>query len=124
MEQQRTGMLKKVYLYLVSLIALVMLIVACVSLINLGLRAWVFKQADNTTYNYSCPMVPATPTNSANSTSDSSTNVGCDTATQQQQAHAQLVSSRETESARDIALIIVGLPVFFYHWRLVRKETD
>jgi glucan phosphoethanolaminetransferase (alkaline phosphatase superfamily) len=118
MEQQRTGMLKKVYLYLVSLIALVMLIVACVSLINLALRAWVFKQADNTTYNYSCPMIPASAQVPDGSTSS------CNTALQQQQAHAQLVSSRETESARDIALIIVGLPVFFYHWRLVRKETD
>jgi hypothetical protein len=117
MEQQRTGILKKVYLYLVSLIALVMLIVACVSLINLALRAWVFKQADNTSYNYSCPMAPASTTEVPNGNS-------CNIAAQQQQAHDQLVSSRETESARDIALIVVGLPVFFYHWRLVRKETD
>jgi len=119
MEQQKTGMLKKVYLYLVSLIALIMLIVACVSLINLGLRAWVFKQADNTSYNYSCPAIPA-----STQVPDGSSSNGCDTALQQQQAHEELVSSRETESARDIALIIVGLPVFFYHWRLVRKETD
>ena len=120
MEQQRTGMLKKVYLYLVSLIALAMLIVACVSLINLGLKAWVFKQADNTSYDYSCPMVPAAQPVSGSSSDSAS----CDTAAQQQQAHAQLISSRETETSRDIALIIVGLPVFFYHWRLVRKETD
>ncbi len=118
--KSRTGLLKKIYLYVVSLVSLIMIIVACVSLINLGLKAFVFTKADDSFYStYACPVAsPASPDATAAQTAP------CDAATQQQQQHDQLVASREAEASRDLALLIVGLPIFFYHWRLVRKETD
>lgn len=114
----KISVLKKVYLYVVSLISLGMVIVACVSLINLGLKAWIFTKADSTNYPIACPAVemPAMPSGAQP--------VPCDQTAQNQQVHDQLIASREQEASRDIALLIVGLPVFFYHWRLVRKETD
>ena len=116
----KTGILKRIYLYVVSLISLIMVIIACVSFINLGLKAFVFTKADNNVYSpYACPV--ATPP-----TVDGKTPAAapCDTAAQKQQERDQLVASRQAEASRDLALLIVGIPVFFYHWKLVRKETD
>ena len=47
---QNTSLVRTIYFYLVAVITLVMLIVAVTGLINLGLRTWVFTEADSNHY--------------------------------------------------------------------------
>jgi hypothetical protein len=108
--------IRKIYFYAVSLISLLMIIIAGVSLINLALRSWVFTKADSTSnYAYVCPAI-------APSTSDAKP-LPCDTSAQAQQAHDQMVSQRESTAAQDVALLLIGIPVFLYHWKKVNKEV-
>ena len=109
--------LKKAYLYLVSVISLVIAVVGAIMILNLALKTWVFPKADQNVY-YQAPCV--------NSYDTAGKPVGCDPA--QQEAYAkQEAESRSAQKQRDaaqaLAMIIVATPVWLYHWRMARKEA-
>ncbi len=116
--------IKKIYLYVVSLVGLIILIVAGVTLINMGLKAWVFTKADsNIGYapQISCAQPPSAPdTTNAKPPECSDPNYA---AKQKQIETDQRAAQRQSDAAHAIAMIIVGVPVFVYHWRLARKEA-
>ncbi len=112
--------IKRVYLYLVSLISLVIIVVGTIILLNLALRTWVFTKADNNNYvqpPISCAevknpegmAVPAYP--------------NCDNNNYAQQQKDERSSQRQRSASEALAMIIVASPVFYYHWRLARKEV-
>jgi hypothetical protein len=108
--------LKKAYLYLVSTISLIIAVIGAIMLINLALKAWVFTKADMNYYSTPC-VAPVTVGN---------TSTGCDQATldaQAQQAKDQQTSQRESTAAEALAMIIVATPVWYYHWKMARKEA-
>lgn len=41
---------------------------------------------------------------------------------QEKQDKEYRVSQRQRDAAQALAFIIVGLPIFIYHWRIVRKK--
>jgi hypothetical protein len=107
--------LKKAFLYIFASVGLVLCVIGLVSLINLGLRTWVFTKSD-----YPCYQ-PVTIDKDSNLT------------TEQQQAQAdrdqknceeQRVSAKQTSASNAIAMLIVGLPLYLYHWKVVRRETE
>lgn len=105
--------IKKAYLYLVSLISLVIIIIGVGMLVNMGLKA-ALGVKDYIPYPQSCPASPDGKT------------APCDPALMQQQAEADQANqanSKKRDIAQSLAFIIVGAPVFWYHWRLARKEA-
>ena len=107
--------LKKAYLYLVSVISLVIAVIGAIMIINLGLKAWVFTKADQNYY-YPCAQPVADPSGKV---------TPCDQATldaQKQQAQDSQTSQRQNTAAQAIAMIVVATPVWFYHWKMARKE--
>jgi hypothetical protein len=111
--------IKKVYLYLVSLVSLVILIIAGIMLINMALKTWVFTKADTNYYGY-CPVIEQT-------TTDNSTVPVKETAprecTDEEYAKDQRSAQKQRDAAQALAMIIVATPVFLYHWKLARKEA-
>lgn len=108
--------LKKAYLYLVSVISLIIAVVGAIMIINLGLKAWVFTKADQNYYSYPC-QAPVAPDGKA---------VPCDQTVIDQQkkmAEDNLASQRQNTAAQAIAMILVATPVWFYHWKMARKEV-
>ena len=109
------------YLYLVSLISLVMIVIASVGLINLALKSWVFTKADQDYYFNLRPTCPI----------DEQGNVieGCKEPTdveleeQEKQQSDSRSAQRQRDAAQNIAFLIVATPVFVFHFRLARKET-
>lgn len=110
--------LKKAYLYLVSTIALVIAVIGAIMIINLGLKAWVFTKADQNYYSYpSCVQPVADP---------SGKSVPCDQATldaQKKQTQDNQTSQRQNTAALALAMIIVATPVWWFHWRLAKREV-
>lgn len=113
--------IKKVYLYLVSLISLIIVIAGAIILINMALKAWVFKKADNTTY-YAPKVICSTPGNSAPNPAPECSDPDYE-AKQQAQETESRSAQRQRDAAQAIAMIIVATPVFLYHWRLARREA-
>src|ERR1700687_5837614 len=117
--------IKKVYLYAVSLISLIILVIAAIMLINLGLKTWIFTKADQDIY-YPQPMcAAASPPAIKSGTTDSMIypspcNVNNDYKKQQLDARN---AQKQRDAAQALAMIIVATPVFLYHWKLARKES-
>lgn len=107
--------IKKVYLYVVSLISLVIFVIAGIMLINLGLTTWVFPKADLTN-NYYCPKV-------AETTPEGTKIEAPRECTDEAYAKDLRTAEKQRQAAQALAMIIVATPVFFYHWKLARKEA-
>ncbi len=108
--------IKKAYLYLVSLISLVILIIAGIMLINMALKTWVFPKADQDIY-YSAPMP---------STCVDANDLNCKPLSKEEydkQQREQRSAQKQRDAAQALAMIIVATPVFYYHWKLARKES-
>ncbi len=110
-------LIRKIYLYTFSFIGLILVVIGCVQLVNLGLRAFVFTKADQV---YQYPM--AAPVSSPDGKA----------AVVQQPSQAdlevfqnnQITSQRERDAATALAMIIVGVPLYLYHWSVIRKDKE
>jgi hypothetical protein len=108
--------LKKAYLYLVSVISLVIAVVGAIMIINLALKTWVFKKADMNYYSTPCAS-PVSPDGKG---------AGCDAASmalQQRQAEDNRSAQRQNTAAQAIAMIVIATPVWWGHWRLAKREA-
>lgn len=104
---------KKIYIYLFSAVGLIIMVIGSIQLINLGLRAWVFTKAD-INYNYPAPVsVPE----------KGQTIQQPDQKTIDEYQQNQMTAQRQANASTAIAMIIVGAPLFLYHWRLARKQA-
>lgn len=110
---------RRVYLYIATLVGLVLMVVGAVQLINLGLKTWVFPQADQNYYDQ--PMV-------APVTNPDGTVVKGAVETEQTVKNREVAQQKNTDARRQnqaamaVALIIVGIPLYWYHWHLVWRE--
>jgi hypothetical protein len=110
--------LKKTYLYLVSLVALIITVIGLIMLLNMALKTWVFPKADQTYYSYpACPKTVSGP------------DAKLDDCTQEQLEQqkkfdeANRIAQKQRDAAQALAFIIVGAPVWWFHWRIARKES-
>ncbi len=111
-------LIRKIYLYLFSFVGLVLVVIGCVELVNLALKAYVFTAADKY---YSYPVAEPAPAGK-NITSTVSTSPS--DAQMKSYQDMQTKSNRESTAANAIALIIVGIPLYYYHWRVIQKDKE
>ena len=110
------------YLYLVSLISLVIIVIGSVGLINLALKQWVFTKADQDFY-YSYPR-PTCPIDASGKTLEGCTEpTAQELVEQEKQQRDSRTAQKQRDAAQYLAMIIVGTPVFVFHFKLARKET-
>ena len=114
-------LIRRIYLYLFSFIGLILVIIGCVQLVNLGLKAYIFKAADQY-YSYPVP----TPVSADGNMKGTTTSVPTTPTDAQLQAYQdeQTNSNRESTAANAIAMIIVGVPLYYYHWRVIQKDKE
>jgi len=126
---------RSIYLYLAALIGLALITVGGVRLVDLGLRSWVFTQADReeTMHMFQPPMPFALERVERLGTSDVELSAQERTLVRQwltdyqrwqerQQQVDPVVSRRQRTAASSLALILIGLPLYLYHWTLIRGE--
>lgn len=116
-----TQIIRSIYFYAVSIIALFMLVFSAVDLINLSLKTWVFKNIEPQysscipgSYGVKTPSaigenVPALPTQEE-----------CDR--QNQQNKENVARQNQSAAVRDFSMLVVALPLFLFHFRIVQKE--
>lgn len=108
--------IRKIYLYLFALIGLVISTIGAVELVNLGLKTIVFPQAD-TYYNYPAAKPIAAP--GATSTVQEPSQAEIDRFNEQQRS-----SQRQRDAANALAMLIVGVPLYAYHWKVIKREKE
>lgn len=100
--------LRLLYLYLFSAVGLIIVVFGSIQLVNLGLKTFVFKDAD--VYEiYPAEVVKGEPI----------INIDEQRARQARETNRQ----RQRELASAFAAISIGLPLYTYHWTTIQKET-
>lgn len=111
--------IKKIYLYLVSVIALVIAVIGAIMLVNMALKTWIFPKADNNYYTPPCTVMVKNPDGAVVPSAE------CDEKTQAiqlKQDAENRAAQKQRDAAQALAFILVATPVWFFHWRLAKKE--
>ncbi len=111
---------RRVYLYLFSFLGMVLVVIGCVRLLDLAMKTYVFKQADEFVY-YSTPVRIDKAGNEVELTSEE---VEKQKREQEEAQIKQTKSQRQRDLSNSLAMIIVGVPLFYYHWRVIGREKD
>lgn len=112
--------IKKIYLYLVSTIALVIWVVGAIMLVNMALKAWVFTKAD--TYSYSMSRSAVCDTQNV----DVKMYPECAPGYAEEQKRMEVenrTSQRQRDASQALSMILIAAPVWFFHWRLAKQEA-
>ena len=117
----KPSIIRSLYFYIISIIGLMMIVFSTADLINLGLKTWVFPKADR--YYSSCDnMLYPSSYGTAVSPKDAGDR-------QKEQCEQQLkrdkenaVSNKQSQAVRDLSFLVVGLPLFAFHFRIAQKE--
>ena len=117
---ERKELIRTIYLYLFSLVGLVIVVIGLVNLVDLGLKAFVFKNADQPIRYPSYPAKVMSP-DSQGITMTAEEQAKYD-AEQAEAEKRQRQSERERSASQALAMIIIGTPLFIYHWRMIQSE--
>jgi len=110
-------LIRKFYLYIVVLIGIVLVVIGSVRLVDIGLKTYIFTRAEQ------WPVSPARRIVSL--TEENGQEVNYQEPSPEEQAEytrAQSITRRQGEAAGSLAMIIVGLPLYLYHWSILKKE--
>ncbi|MBL7036932.1 hypothetical protein ISR94_03835 [Candidatus Microgenomates bacterium] len=102
--------IRLLYLYLFSFIGLLIAVIGTVQIVDLGLKTYIFKQTD--TYEFARPV----PLNDAEVAK-------VDPEEQKAMQDQQTKSQRQRQASNALAMIIVGIPLYKYHWSLIQKQS-
>ena len=119
----KVAFLKALYLYLVCFVTLMMMVVAVADIINIALRTYLFTKADKNFYGYPEPVCEPAAVTPTGTVRDKTMAPPCfNQADRAKQEEENRVAQRQRDLVRDISFLIVGLPLFALHWRIVRRK--
>lgn len=119
---QTKNIIRNIYLYLVSAVSLFMIVFSFVSLVNLGLRTWIFPMADENMY-YAKPVQEyCAPDKSGKQVCPSDEERAKLEARDKQMQEDSRTAQRQRELVSNISMLIVAVPLFTYHWMVIRRD--
>ena len=130
------SLIRTIYLYLFALVGLALLISGTVRFIDMGLKMFIFTQADlpeKVQQRYYYPTIPLSVErlegyqSSEDLTAEEKEvlkNFLADYKKWQEEAAKidYLASTRQREASSNLAMILIGLPLYLYHWRTIKRE--
>lgn len=103
--------IRLLYLYLFSFVGLLITIIGSVQITDLVIKTYIFKVADYTYY----PEPVMYPDGKQIATISSEVLDKRNRTEQENQRKRQLSTS--------LSMILVGIPLYFYHWNTIKKES-
>lgn len=125
--------LRKVYLYIFSMLGLVLIVIGAVGLINLGLQLTLFRSSLENRYSYTPPEPYFLKNVELSEEKVELTEEQKIVLKQWEMDYKNWQENQKkrgylpyvSESlSRNIALLIVGLPLYMYHWNLIKKDEQ
>ena len=130
------GVIRNTYFYLVSLASLLMIVITGGILINLALKTWVFPSAGE--YDKKVAIRELDPFDISRNGIHSVINCADECELSEEtisdseqwlvdydlwQQSYQTTDSAQRQGAATLPYILLGIPLFWYHWRAVRRES-
>jgi len=106
--------IRLLYLYLFSFIGLIIAVIGTIQLVDLGMKVYIFKNADRYDYPIATKFTPA-------GVETTLTDEEKDDMKKQQDTESNRQRQRQASTA--IAMLIVGIPLYKYHWRLIQAAS-
>jgi len=105
--------IRTIYLYLFSAIGLIISVIAVINILDLTLRSLVFTKADESYYSYAPQRIEITPEGKE---------IVKDDPNNEELAKAQATSQKQREVSNSVAMLLVGVPLYLYHWKTIQKK--
>jgi len=133
-------LIRTIYLYLFTIIGLVLLVIGCVRIVDMVLKMYVFTQAEQ-------EIIERPPIYVDGKSTDEDSFISvmeecedkCEISEEHKQGIASWLASYETwkdsqvsdyitqkrhrDMSSSLAYILVGLPLYLFHWSIIKKET-
>lgn len=138
-EESEQGVIRPTYFYFISLASLLMIVIAGGFLINITLKTWVFPEAGKAdelaSKVYATQAVPpedgtvksiatcGEKCGLSQETIDLAKQWQTDYTAWQKDSGTFSVNNRERQASTAIPFVALGIPLFWYHWALVRRES-
>jgi len=139
----KNPIIRTIYLYLFALVGLAMLVIGSSMIINLGLKAWIFTEADKQDNYISQPIPPYLSSDVKVAQEVKVCGDKCElTQIQKEQVdkwlveydnweqqqknidpNAWVVRNRQRQAATALSLILIGLPLWLFHWSIIKKDN-
>ncbi len=101
--------LRLLYLYLFSFVGLLITVIGGIQIVDLTLKTYVFKVS-----NYSYPVMPIKDEKGA---------VTITVEQQEKQQRTDADNDRKRQLSNSLAMITIGVPLYLYHWKTIKKEN-
>ncbi len=98
--------IRLLYLYLFSFVGLLISIIGSIQLVDLGIKNYVFRVAEYTYY--TDPVVSEKQTISPEE--------------MEKRNKEEQANQRKRQLSTSLSMILVGVPVYLYHWKTIKKE--
>ncbi len=107
--------IRLLYLYLFSFVGLIIAIIGTIRLVQLGMNIYVFRGADQ------YRVVEPRPTKIAPDGSEVKL-TEAEVVEQERQNMEALRRDRQREVSGALSMLLVGFPLYLYHWRIIGHE--
>lgn len=135
---EKHSLVRTIYLYLFALVGLTLLVIGTVRFVDMGLKAFVFTKAEQAEKvrqeykHYSILPIPLERIEKYQTgeelTEAEKTQIKqwLEDYKRWQEVEAKidyLTVQRHKDASKNLAFILIGLPLYFFHWRIIRRET-
>ena len=135
---EKHSLIRTVYLYIFAMLGLVLLTIGGVRFADMGLKAFVFTKADEEQrlYNKQPSFAPVSTDKLGSLASDSQTTLSESERQnirqwlsdyknwQEQKTNIDPVTAqRHRDASLNLALILIGLPLYLYRWATIKKDS-
>jgi len=138
--KEHSPIIRTIYLYLFALLGLMLLVIGGVRFVDMGLKAFVFTKAEEQErlIHKAPPMMPF-EIKKLEQIEEAQEKTFCLSQKDRAIVEAWLAEYKEwkknkekidpvtcrrhREASLNLAMILIGLPLYLYHWRIIKKET-
>lgn len=106
--------LKLLYLYLFSFIGLLVSVIGAIQIVDLGIKVYVFKGADR--YDSYPVLTRVDPFGKEVKLTEQ------EIAEQKRIQETETQRQRQRQASTALAMLVVGIPLYKYHWRMIQQN--
>jgi len=135
-EKKHYPLIRTIYLYIFALLGLVLLIIGSVNFLNMGLKAFVFTKAEQRMeIDFERPTGPPMSVDKVEELGEGGELSKEELVLVQEWLTEYkiwktesdkvnyLVSNRHRQASINLSLMLIGLPLYLYHWITIKRET-
>lgn len=126
----KTKLIKTIYLYLVAAVSLLFVAIGTGTLLNTGLKFYIFPEAEKKSY-FECNNQPpvASVISKEGTTEDQKVQIDAllkdyENWKENQSGDKCINPARQNKIIDALTMIIIALPILLIHWKLIRKEKE